>query len=59
MKDIRVQNLAKILVQYSVRAKSRELIAVDGTAQGEPLMLAVYCGARLASLPRRQASVSL
>ncbi len=42
MKDIRVQNLAKILVRYSVRAKSRELIAVDGVAPGEPLMRAVY-----------------
>lgn len=42
MKDIRIQNLAKILVQYSVRAKSRELIAVDATTQAEPLVIAIY-----------------
>ena len=42
MKDIRIQNLAKTLVRYSVRAKSRELIAVDGTAQAEPMVIAVY-----------------
>jgi aminopeptidase len=42
MKDIRVQSLAKILVRYSVHAKSRELIAVDGTSEAEPLLLAIY-----------------
>ncbi len=42
MKDTRIAHLARILVRYSVRAKPRELIAVDGTAEAEPLMLAVY-----------------
>jgi aminopeptidase len=42
MKDIRIQNLAQILVRYSVRAQRHELIAVDGTAQAEPMAIAVY-----------------
>ena len=42
MKDTRVTNLARILTHYSVRAKSKELIAVDGTSEAEPLVLAVY-----------------
>ncbi len=42
MKDIRVQNLARVLVKYSVGVKSKELITVDGTAEAEPLILAVY-----------------
>ncbi len=42
MKDTRITSLAKILAHYSVRAKSRELIAVDATTEAEPLVLAVY-----------------
>ncbi len=42
MKDTRVEALARILVRYSVRAKPREVIAVDGSTQAEPLLLAVY-----------------
>ncbi len=42
MKDIRVQNLARVLVKYRVGVKPRELITVDGTAEAEPLILAVY-----------------
>ncbi|MFH0953056.1 MAG: aminopeptidase [Verrucomicrobiota bacterium] len=42
MKDTRVQNLARILAHYSVRARSRELIAIDGTTEAEPLIVAVY-----------------
>lgn len=42
MKDKRIQNLAKVLVRYSARAKSKELYTVDGTVEAEPLILAVY-----------------
>ncbi len=42
MKDTRIQNLARILVRYSVAAKTREMIAVDGQTPAEPLILAVY-----------------
>ncbi len=40
--DSRIQNLAKTLVHYSVRAKPKEMISVDGTTEAEPLILAVY-----------------
>ncbi len=42
MKDTRVQNLARILTAYSVRAKPHEIFAVDSSSEAEPLVLAVY-----------------
>ncbi len=42
MKDSRVQNLAKILVHYSVRAKKGQTVEVSGAAGAEPLIVAVY-----------------
>ncbi len=45
------------LLDPAMTPSLRSLVGALGN--GWPLMLAVYCGARLASLPRRQASVSL
>ena len=42
MKDLRIESLAKVLVHYSIHAKPREIIAVDGSTVAEPLILAVY-----------------
>ena len=42
MKDPRIDNLARILVRYSIRARKGELISVCGRSQSEPLVLAVY-----------------
>ncbi|MBN1268686.1 MAG: aminopeptidase [Kiritimatiellae bacterium] len=42
MQDQRVTNLARVLVRYSVAAKSKQHIAVDATAEAEPLVVAVY-----------------
>lgn len=42
MKDVRVIRLAQVLVRYSVRARPREVIAVDASAEAESLVLAVY-----------------
>ncbi len=42
MNDPRINNLARILVRYSVRAGNEDLIAVDGTFEAEPLINAVY-----------------
>ena len=45
------------LLDPAMTPSLRSLVGALGN--GWPLMLAVYCGARLASLPKRQASVSL
>jgi len=42
MNDLRVRNLARTLVRYSVSARPKELIALDGSTLAEPLVLAVY-----------------
>ena len=45
------------LLDSAMTPSLRSLIGAMGN--GWPLMLAIYCGARLASLPGRQASASL
>ncbi len=42
MKDKRIQNLAKILAHYSVYARSKEVITVDGSTEAAPLVECVY-----------------
>ena len=42
MADPRVETVAKILVDYSVRVRPNQLVRIDGGPEGAPLMLAVY-----------------
>jgi aminopeptidase len=42
MRDSRVQNLAKILVRYSVAVQEGQSCIIQGTTAGEPLIAAVY-----------------
>lgn len=41
MTDIRTERLAKLIVEYSVKVKPGERIAIQGTTLAEPLMLAL------------------
>ena len=41
MNDIRTERLAKLIVEYSVKVKPGESIAITGTTLAEPLMLAL------------------
>jgi aminopeptidase len=40
--DLRTQNLAKLLVKYSVFVKPNENVIISGNTEAEPLLLAVY-----------------
>ncbi len=42
MRDPRVENLARILVGYSLEVKAGETCLIEGSAPGEPLIAAVY-----------------
>lgn len=42
MRDQRIENLAKILVQYSTAVKTGDVVVINGTSSGEPLLLATY-----------------
>jgi aminopeptidase len=42
MADPRVEAIAKILVDYSVEVKPKQLVRITGAPEGEPLVLAVY-----------------
>jgi len=42
MNDPRIDNLARILVRYSVKARKGELVAVAGDSPAESLVMAVY-----------------
>ncbi|TMK70971.1 MAG: aminopeptidase [Actinobacteria bacterium] len=42
MRDPRVENLARILVRYSVELKEGDSCAIRGSTAGEPLVAAVY-----------------
>lgn len=42
MRDPRAERLAKILVGYSTKVKEGEVVAIDGQAGAEPLLLAIY-----------------
>src|SRR4051812_17355088 len=42
MRDPRVQNLAKILVQYSTAVKKDDAVVIGGASSAEPLLLAIY-----------------
>src|SRR5215217_8240950 len=42
MRDQRVQNLAKILVQYSTGVKKDDAVVIGGASSAEPLLLSVY-----------------
>ena len=42
MRDPRVDNLARILVSYSIKLKEGETCAIRGPSAGEPLIAAVY-----------------
>jgi aminopeptidase len=42
LRDPRAANLAKILVGYSTKVKEGDVVAIDGDATAEPLLLAVY-----------------
>jgi aminopeptidase len=42
MRDERVENLAKILVQYSTKVQKGESCVIGGGSSGEPLLLAIY-----------------
>jgi aminopeptidase len=42
MRDQRVENLAKILVQYSTAVKKDEAVVIGGASSAEPLLLAIY-----------------
>jgi aminopeptidase len=62
MKDVRVEKLADILVDYSVGVKKDDLVVIRGAYVAEPLILAIYerCLARgaqpmiRASIPQAQ-----
>ena len=42
MTDPRVETVAKILVDYSVGVRPNQLVRINGTPEGAPLILAVY-----------------
>jgi aminopeptidase len=42
MADPRVETVAKILVDYSVRVRPNQLVRIRGASEGAPLLLAVY-----------------
>jgi len=42
MADPRVETVARILVDYSVKVRSNQLVRITGGPQGAPLILAVY-----------------
>ena len=42
MADPRIETVAKILVDYSVQVKPKQLVRISGGAAGAPLILAVY-----------------
>jgi aminopeptidase len=42
MRDPRVENLARILVRYSIKLKEADTVAIRGPTAGEPLIAAVY-----------------
>ena len=42
MKDARVEKVADILVDYSVKVTSGDLVAIRGTYAAEPLIVALY-----------------
>jgi len=42
MADPRVETVAKILVDYSVEVKPKQLVRISGAPEGTPLILAVY-----------------
>ena len=42
MTDPRVETVAKILVDYSVKVKPNQLVRITGAPEGAPLILAVY-----------------
>jgi leucyl aminopeptidase (aminopeptidase T) len=42
MRDPRIDNLARILVRYSVKLKEGDTCAIRGQTAGEPLIAAVY-----------------
>ncbi|MGQ9546930.1 MAG: aminopeptidase [Dehalococcoidia bacterium] len=42
MADPRVETVAKILVDYSVKVRPNQLVRISGGSQGTPLILAVY-----------------
>jgi len=42
VRDQRVENLAKILVQYSTKVQKGETCVIGGASSAEPLLLAVY-----------------
>jgi len=42
MRDRRVENLARVLVNYSVKLKEGDTCAIRGPSAGEPLIAAVY-----------------
>jgi aminopeptidase len=42
MADPRVENVAKILVDYSVKVRPNQLVRITGDPEGAPLILAVY-----------------
>ncbi len=42
MRDPRVENLAKILVDYSTKVKAGDVVSIDGEIGAEPLLRAIY-----------------
>jgi aminopeptidase len=42
MTDLRVETVARILVDYSVKVRPNQLVRITGCPQGAPLILAVY-----------------
>ena len=42
MADPRVETVAKILVDYSVKVRPNQLVRISGGSAGAPLLLAVY-----------------
>lgn len=40
--DERIQRHARILTQYSVAARSKEVVTVDGTPEAEPLIISIH-----------------
>ena len=41
MADYRVENLAKVIVEYCLAVKPKDRVAIKGSTPGEPLMLAI------------------
>jgi aminopeptidase len=42
MRDIRIDRLAQVIVEYSTQVREGDLVAINGDAQAEPLLLALY-----------------